>query len=95
MKYRVLLPFLSSADYKNEPIVKFEPIFAKKVNPFSIKSEPILQNEPIRILYPFRSPFTKPLENQVFSRGYCFFGLGEHMKFNATVEGSYYYPKVS
>ena len=32
--------------------VKFEPIFCKK-------SEPILQNEPIRILYPFRSPLTK------------------------------------
>ena len=30
-----------------------------KLNPFSKKSEPILQNEPIRILYPFRSPFTK------------------------------------
>ena len=30
-----------------------------KLNPFSIKSEPILPNEPIRILYPFRSPFTK------------------------------------
>ena len=32
--------------------VKFEPIFLQK-------SEPILQNEPIRILYPFRSPFTE------------------------------------
>ena len=30
-----------------------------KLNPFFIKSKPILQNEPIRILYPFRSPFTK------------------------------------
>ena len=40
------------------PFVKFEPIFCKKVNPFSKKSEPILQNEPIRILYPFHSPFT-------------------------------------
>ena len=29
------------------------------LNPFSIKSEPILQNEPIIILYPFRSPFTR------------------------------------
>ena len=38
--------------------LKLNPFFAKKVNPFSIKSEPILQNEPIRILYPFRSPFT-------------------------------------
>ncbi|MBR7177348.1 MAG: hypothetical protein IKD26_03975, partial [Clostridia bacterium] len=33
---------LLSADYKNAPIVKIEPIFCKK-------SEPILQNEPIRI----------------------------------------------
>ena len=39
--------------------LNLNPFFAKKVNPFSIKSEPILQNEPIRILYPFRSPFTK------------------------------------
>ena len=38
--------------------LNLNPFFAKKVNPFSIKSEPILQNEPIRILYPFRSPFT-------------------------------------
>ena len=38
--------------------LSLNPFFAKKVNPFSIKSEPILQNEPIRILYPFRSPFT-------------------------------------
>ena len=53
--------------------VKFEPNFCKKVNPFSIKSEPILQNEPIRILYPFRSPFprsqSKPLR----------FGLGSFL----------------
>ena len=27
-----------------------------KLNPFSKKSEPILQNEPIRILYPLLSP---------------------------------------
>ena len=33
--------------------LNLNPFFAKKVNPFSIKSEPILQNEPIRILYPF------------------------------------------
>ena len=39
--------------------LNLNPFFAKKVNPFSIKSEPILQNEPIRILDPFRSPFTK------------------------------------
>ena len=39
--------------------LNLNPFFAKKVNLFSIKSEPILQNEPIRILYPFRSPFTK------------------------------------
>ena len=38
--------------------LELNPFFAKKVNPFSIKSEPILQNEPIRILYPFHSPFT-------------------------------------
>ena len=42
--------------------LNLNPFFAKKVNPFSIKSEPILQNEPIRILYPFRSPFTKKAE---------------------------------
>ena len=35
-----------------------------KLNPFSKKSEPILQNEPIRILYPFRSPFTKKKQVQ-------------------------------
>ena len=34
--------------------LNLNPFFAKKVNPFSKKSEPILQNEPIRILYPFR-----------------------------------------
>ena len=33
--------------------LELNPFFAKKVNQFSIKSEPILQNEPIRILYPF------------------------------------------
>ena len=68
MKFRRRLKFLSSADYKNEPIVKLEPIFCKKVNLFSIKSELILQNEPIRILYPFRSPFTKnTAEKDTFS----------------------------
>ena len=33
------------------PFVKFEPIFCEK-------SEPILQNEPIRILYPFMQLLT-------------------------------------
>ena len=38
------------------------------LNPFSKKSEPILQNEPIRILYPFHSPFTKnTAEKNTFS----------------------------
>ena len=44
---------------KMHPFVKFEPIFLQIVNPFSKKSEPILQNEPFRILYPFRSPFAE------------------------------------
>ena len=73
--------FLSSSVYKNEPIVKFEPVFCKKVNPFSKKSEPILQNEPIRILYPFRSSFTKKGLSQMliikrmaqpFAMKYCY-----------------------
>ena len=38
--------------------LKLNPFFPKKVNPFSIKSEPILQNEPIRILYPFHQLLT-------------------------------------
>ena len=39
-----------------------------KLNPFCKKSEPILQNEPIRILYPFHSPFTKnTAEKDTFS----------------------------
>lgn len=41
----------SSAGYKNAPIVKFETIFLQK-------SEPILQNESIRILYPFHQLLT-------------------------------------
>ena len=39
--------------------LNLNPFFAKKVNPFSKKSELILQNEPIRILYPFRRLLTK------------------------------------
>ena len=40
---------LSSADYKNEPIVKIEPDWAKS-HPFL---NPLIRFEPIRILYPF------------------------------------------
>ena len=44
------------------------PFFAKKANPLSKKSEPILQNEPIRILYPSHRLLTKrPLKNGLFS----------------------------
>ena len=47
------------------------------MNPFSIKSEPILQNEPIRILYPFHSPFTK-MQSLPFGRLCIFlFGAGD------------------
>ena len=50
--------------------------FMKKVNPFSIKSEPILQNESIRILYPFCSPFTKT-QNVYILRFLLFFAENE------------------
>ena len=52
-----------------------------KLNLFFIKSEPILQNEPIRILYPFRSSFTKKGLSQMliikrmaqpFAMKYCY-----------------------
>ena len=35
-----------------------------KLNPFSKKSEPVLQNEPIRILYPFHRLLTKGQNGQ-------------------------------
>ena len=52
-----------------EPIVKFEPIFCEK-------SEPILQNEPIRILYPFHSPFTRAVLDKRTAFLYVWGGWG-------------------
>ena len=52
--------------------LNLNPFFAKKVNPFSIKSEPILQNEPIRILYPFRRLLTNK-SNRIFAVAFIFF----------------------
>ena len=46
-----------SVDCKNAPIVKIEPIFCKK-------SEPILPNEPILILYPFHRLLTQKKQVQ-------------------------------
>ena len=67
MKFRRRLKFLSSAGYKNAPIVKFEPIFYE-MHPLTLFCTHRGQNAPIRILYPFHQLLSKnTAEKDTFS----------------------------